>query len=321
MCNLNSLSIDTVSQVKDITMTTSRILILCLIVSSILVVLPATAESLQDPIPVNPGTKIASAALPAQSVQSNSTSPGEVSAEHIGDISQTSSLTLPARKKTGKRNSVKRTTASKHSTDEKTKEIRDAKSVLQTSGTQVPVVAATPVHERDSESKPVFASETSSAKSKSSSSVGFGVGTLISMLAKLGFVLLIAYGASVGVKRLSLGQNTPRTKSGTLQVVESVSLGPNRNLHIVTFGKQTFLVGSTPQQTTLLSELHEAGLPAVQSHEPQVVASIAAPESTAHTEAQAPINPTLAALSSVLSQKLDDLRHIGSMLSKPEVGR
>lgn len=42
-----------------------------------------------------------------------------------------------------------------------------------------------------------------------------------------------------------------------LRVIDSVSLGPNKNISLVEVGDRLLVVGSTPQQVRLLSELTE----------------------------------------------------------------
>ena len=49
--------------------------------------------------------------------------------------------------------------------------------------------------------------------------------------------------------------------SGRLRVVERVALGPDRALVLVRAGGRVFLVGSAPQQLTLLAELDADAFP------------------------------------------------------------
>jgi flagellar biogenesis protein FliO/LysM repeat protein len=82
-------------------------------------------------------------------------------------------------------------------------------------------------------------------------------GMLLSLMLKLGLVLAIAYLGALGLRRLSGGKSVSSSREGPLKVLETITLGPNRWLHIIGVGGQAFLVASTPQQTTLLAEIQD----------------------------------------------------------------
>lgn len=79
----------------------------------------------------------------------------------------------------------------------------------------------------------------------------------ISLLSKLALVVGLVYLTVFVLKSVLFrgGAITLKHKDVQLQVLESVALAPNRNLHVVALGGRTFLLGSTPNQVMLLAEL------------------------------------------------------------------
>jgi flagellar biosynthetic protein FliO len=77
--------------------------------------------------------------------------------------------------------------------------------------------------------------------------------TLLSVLWKLALVVLLVYGVSWVMKRLSVRRVVASGQQ--LQVIETVSLGANRTLHLVRVGSQTLLVGATPQELRTLADV------------------------------------------------------------------
>jgi len=75
---------------------------------------------------------------------------------------------------------------------------------------------------------------------------------------KLAAVLALAYGSMLLLKRIGFGGARPTSKGAgdTVQVVSSITLAPNRSVHVIRVpGGKTLLVGATPTAVNLLSEL------------------------------------------------------------------
>jgi flagellar biogenesis protein FliO len=84
-------------------------------------------------------------------------------------------------------------------------------------------------------------------------------GMLFGLVVRLGVVLMLAYLGARSLRRLSLGRNAPSSGEGLVKVLETVALGANRWVHVVAVGEQTYLIGSTSQQTVMMAELRESG--------------------------------------------------------------
>jgi flagellar biosynthetic protein FliO len=82
-------------------------------------------------------------------------------------------------------------------------------------------------------------------------------GMLVGLGLKLGLVIILAYLCALAVRKVGQRRGALRIGSGVLRVVESAALAPNRGLHIVAVGKRAFLVGSTPEQFSVLGEVSD----------------------------------------------------------------
>ena len=74
---------------------------------------------------------------------------------------------------------------------------------------------------------------------------------------KVGLVIVLAYLCALMVRKVAQRRGALKIGAGVLRVVETAALGPNRGLHIVSVGNRAFLVGSTPEQFSLLGEVSE----------------------------------------------------------------
>jgi flagellar biogenesis protein FliO len=75
---------------------------------------------------------------------------------------------------------------------------------------------------------------------------------------KLGVVILLAYLCALAVRKVAQRRGALKIGGGgVLRVVESAALAPNRGLHIVSVGSRAFLVGSTPEQFSVLGEVSD----------------------------------------------------------------
>jgi flagellar biosynthetic protein FliO len=78
-------------------------------------------------------------------------------------------------------------------------------------------------------------------------------GWMISVFLKLILVLMLILGAAIVVKRWT--NNSVRINDRKMQVIETLALNPKRALHIVRVGDQSFLIGATDQNITLIQEI------------------------------------------------------------------
>lgn len=90
----------------------------------------------------------------------------------------------------------------------------------------------------------------------------------LSVLGKTGLVVALMLACAAGWKRLRgtapLGRLAP---AQAVQITSTVSLGPQRFLHLVTVGRHQLLVGSSPQNVSLVAVL-EDGTPRAAEPEP-----------------------------------------------------
>lgn len=79
--------------------------------------------------------------------------------------------------------------------------------------------------------------------------------TALGFVSKLALVIGLAYLTILGLKRVS--QMKPGVEGGKrcMRVVESLSLGANRQLHLVEACSRTFVIASTPGRISLVAEL------------------------------------------------------------------
>ena len=90
-----------------------------------------------------------------------------------------------------------------------------------------------------------------------SQSPGTMAGMLVGLGLKLGLVITLAYLCALAVRKVAQRRGAVRIGRGVLRVVESAALAPNRGLHIVAVGNRAFLVGSTPEQFSVLGEVSD----------------------------------------------------------------
>jgi flagellar biosynthetic protein FliO len=83
-------------------------------------------------------------------------------------------------------------------------------------------------------------------------------GTAVDITLKLLVVLALAYGVLALLQRYSLGLGH---RHGTLQVVESTTLAPNRALYVVRVGADHLLIGVTASRITVLDRWSPESLP------------------------------------------------------------
>jgi LysM repeat protein/flagellar biogenesis protein FliO len=118
------------------------------------------------------------------------------------------------------------------------------------------------------ETAPLFKQENSSEKTGGPNLMG-GAGGLLSLVLKLGFVLLLAYAGARAMRRFALRSANPAAANASpasprattnMEILETIALGPERWIHVVSLGSKAYLLSSTPQQTALLTEVTDTGL-------------------------------------------------------------
>lgn len=77
----------------------------------------------------------------------------------------------------------------------------------------------------------------------------------VSLLVKLIFVLAIAYGCIYLLKRYSNLKTSIIDNKKNIKILEHTSIGTGRNLHLVSIGGRNLLLGSTPQNISILAEI------------------------------------------------------------------
>lgn len=103
-------------------------------------------------------------------------------------------------------------------------------------------------------------------------------GALVDLAWKLGVVVVLAYVVLALLRRYSQG-GLPGQRRGEIQVLEATTLAPNRAVYLVRAGNRRLLLGVTPTQITLLTELPP--LPPTPGTEPFAAALHATSDSAA----------------------------------------
>lgn len=86
---------------------------------------------------------------------------------------------------------------------------------------------------------------------------GFSLGgaEIVSLAWRLGLVVVIIAVSIVGLRWWGKKTAGPRSVTGFLRVVDTLSISNGRTIHLVALGDRVIAVGATPQQLTLLNEL------------------------------------------------------------------
>jgi len=138
-------------------------------------------------------------------------------------------------------------------------------------------------------------------------------GMLLGLVLKLALVLALAYMGTLALRRVTAGRVISSGSESPLRVVKTVTLGPNRWLHIISLGEQAYLIGSTPQQTSLLAEIKDDKVIAELSQPRGRESSFAGCLSRMLTkERDAGTGAGLAGASAFLAERISDLRRLSS---------
>jgi flagellar biosynthetic protein FliO len=71
-------------------------------------------------------------------------------------------------------------------------------------------------------------------------------------------VLVIGLGIAAAYVLKRVGPRFGQISGRQIRLIETTALGPKKALHIVDVGGQRFLIGSTPEQVTMLSPITHA---------------------------------------------------------------
>lgn len=72
---------------------------------------------------------------------------------------------------------------------------------------------------------------------------------------RVALVFVILFGGLYALRRWAGALSVSRSPHGHMRIVETLSVGPQRQLHIVQVEGRRFLIGATPQSFTFLTEL------------------------------------------------------------------
>jgi flagellar protein FliO/FliZ len=86
-----------------------------------------------------------------------------------------------------------------------------------------------------------------------SENTGVTGGLILRTIVSLAIVVGLGAGAAYLLRRM--GPRLHQIQGKQIRVVETTGLGPKKALHIVEVGRQRFLIGSTPEQVTLLAQV------------------------------------------------------------------
>jgi len=87
---------------------------------------------------------------------------------------------------------------------------------------------------------------------------GYGFMSALDFILKLALVVILAYVSMLALKKFTQRRTAASGKGAALRAVDTIGLAPNRQLHIVTLGERAFLLGSTPESVSLISDISEA---------------------------------------------------------------
>jgi flagellar biogenesis protein FliO len=105
-----------------------------------------------------------------------------------------------------------------------------------------------------------FAGATATPATESAtSSGGFhpGGGEAVSLIWRLGLVVVIIGGSVMGLRWWGKRVSAPKSQTGYVRVVDTLPISNGRSIHLVALGKRVIAVGATASQMSLLTELDD----------------------------------------------------------------
>lgn len=98
---------------------------------------------------------------------------------------------------------------------------------------------------------------TAGAKTESGDGFSLGGGQIVSLAWRLALVAVIIGVSIVGLRWWGKKTAGPRSVTGFLRVVDTLSISNGRTIHLVALGERVIAIGATTQQLTMLNELTE----------------------------------------------------------------
>mgnify|MGYP000039710218 CR=1 FL=1 len=95
------------------------------------------------------------------------------------------------------------------------------------------------------------------AEAENAGGFSLGGGQIISLAWRLGLVALIIGVSIVGLRWWGKKAAGPRSVTGFLRVIDTLSISNGRTMHLVALGDRVIAIGATAQQLTMLNELTE----------------------------------------------------------------
>lgn len=124
------------------------------------------------------------------------------------------------------------------------------------------IASSTPKQLVSTQEKDLFASLNTSDNTENEKSEDPSMAvTIASFIAKLALVLAIAYGCIFTLKKLNTFKAGVVDGKKRIVVLEHTSIGPGRQLHLVSIGGRSLLLGSTAQQVSILADLDPDQIP------------------------------------------------------------
>ena len=81
------------------------------------------------------------------------------------------------------------------------------------------------------------------------------VGLVSGIGVKVGLAVALAVGATAAARYFHLARHGWRPGRGALRVLETAVLGQNRAVHLVSVGRRTLFIASTPSQVVMLADV------------------------------------------------------------------
>ena len=113
------------------------------------------------------------------------------------------------------------------------------------------------------------AAPTSVAVAPETSGFSLGGAELVSLAWRLGLVVVIIAVSIVGLRWWGKKTAGPRSVTGFLRIVDTLSISNGRTIHLVALGDRAIAVGATAQQLSLLNELTEDEATRVLTEQPR----------------------------------------------------
>ena len=143
-------------------------------------------------------------------------------------------------------------------------------SVFSPSGPKQPTVPEVRVSESSLAAGSATPAPTPSAgAAEGGSGFSLDAGQLVSLAWRLALVAIIIGVSIVGLRWWGKKTAGPRSVTGFLRIVDTLSISNGRTIHLVALGERVIAIGATTQQLTMLNELTEDEAHKVLSEAPE----------------------------------------------------